>query len=403
MKVEIKPSHLFGVIKAPASKSMAHRLLICAGLCDGESIIENVAYSQDILATLDCLEALGAEITREETSVKICGVNPFSEKNNVFNCRESGSTLRFFIPLAMLSEGRSLFKGSVRLMERPMEVYEGLSCEKGLYYKKTADGIVVGGKLSNGEYSLRGDISSQFITGLLLALPLCYGDSRLILTGKAESLSYIDMTIEAQRLFGVHIKKETNNTFYIEGSQSYKKANLTVEGDYSNAAFADAFNYLGGSVDIIGLNPCSKQGDRVYRELFEKLSKESALIDVSDCPDLAPILMSLACHFHGAKLTGTRRLKLKESDRAEVMKKELVKFGAEIETGENEVRIYKKKLHPPSELLYGHNDHRVVMSLAVLASAYSGIIDGCEAVAKSYPDFFSKMVGLGLEVNFYDN
>ncbi len=399
MKAEIRPSRLSGRVKAPASKSMAHRLLICAGLSEGESKIDNIMYSEDILATLDCLEALGAEITRGEDYVRIRGADPRLSAGGTFPCRESGSTLRFFVPLAMLSQGKSLFTCKGRLAERPMEIYEGLAAERGLLYEKSSDTITVSGVLGGGEYSVRGDISSQFVTGLLFALPLCEGDSRIILTGKAESLSYIDMTVSAQRLFGVKILRESGNSFYIKGSQSYKAVNTSVEGDYSNAAFLEGFNLLGSDVTVEGLSSDSLQGDRIIYDYFRQLRATSPTLDVSDCPDLAPVLMTLASHLNGARLTGTKRLKIKESDRGEVMKQELSKFGADISLLENEIIIEKTALHPPSEELSGHNDHRVVMSLAVLCSAYGGVIDGSEAVSKSYPDFFDRVRKLGLEVN----
>lgn len=403
MKVKIKSSVVSGKIKAPASKSMAHRLLICAGLCRGESVIDNVAYSQDILATLDCLEALGATVTKKESSVAVKGIEPNSFFDGSFQCRESGSTLRFFIPIAMLGKGKSTFFGSERLLERPMEIYEDLAKEKNLFYEKRGDSIVVSGVLEGGEYSLRGDVSSQFVTGLLFALPLCEKDSRLILTGKAESTAYIDMTLEALKTFGIKVKKENANTFFIKGSQKYEPQRVTVEGDYSNAAFLDAFNYLGGNVSVSGLNADSLQGDRVYKEYFDLLRDGTPSLDVSHCPDLAPILMTLACCFNGAKLIGTRRLKIKESDRGESMKEELSKFGAVIENSENEILISKSTLHSPTQALDGHNDHRVVMSLAVLCSKYCGEIEAAQAVSKSYPDFFQRVKELGLEVDIYDN
>ena len=398
MLIEIKPSSLKGRADAPPSKSMAHRLLICAGLSKGESVIKNVAYSEDILATLDCLEALGARIKKEGNAVYIKGADLGAFNGGEFFCRESGSTLRFFIPLAMLSKGKSLFTGCGRLMERPMEIYELLAQEKNLFYEKHAEGITLSGVLYGGEFSLRGDISSQFVTGLLFALPLAKGDSRITLTGKTESFGYIDMTVDALGRFGIKIEREKENIFYIKGSQQYTAQSLTVEGDYSNAAFLDAFNCIGGEITVEGLKENSLQGDKVYKRYFELLKDGTPELDVSHCPDLAPVLMTLACALNGARLTGTRRLKIKESDRGEVMKEELSKLGAEIEVKENEIVISKAALHKPSEKLCGHNDHRVVMSLSVLCSVYGGVIEGCEAVKKSYPDFFQVMQKLGLEV-----
>lgn len=401
MLVEIKPSKLKGTVKAPPSKSMAHRLLICAGIAEGESKIKNVAYSQDVLATLDCLEALGAAVEKNGDTVYITGADIKSFCGGVFPCRESGSTLRFFLPLAMLGKGESLFIGSGRLMERPMEIYEALSREKGISYEKSGDGIRVSGILKGGSFSLRGDVSSQFVTGLLFALPLAEEDSTVTLTGKTESIAYIDMTVAALEKFGVNIKKENDNSYYIKGNQKYLPQKLTVEGDYSNGAFLDAFNLIGGELEVEGLAEESIQGDRVYKDYFGKLKEGFCQLDVSQCPDLAPVLMTLASAFHGAQLTGTRRLKIKESDRGEVMKAELSKFGSVIETKENEINVFKSNLHTPEETLCSHNDHRVVMSLSVLCSLYGGKIQGAESVNKSYPDFFDVMRKTGMEVEFY--
>lgn len=403
MIVKIKPSLPKGTVKAPPSKSMAHRLLICAGLSKGESVIENVAYSEDILATIDCLEALGAKVSKQGDTVYINGADPKSFGGGIFPCRESGSTLRFFIPIAMLSKEKSLFKGYGRLMERPMEIYESLASDRGLFYEKNVEGISLSGALEGGEFSLRGDVSSQFVTGLLFALPLAKKDSRIILTGKTESLGYIDMTVEALGSFGVEIKREKENEFYIKGSQEFKARHLTVEGDYSNAAFIDAFGLLGADLNVTGLEKESLQGDSIYKKYFTLLKEGAPTLDVSQCPDLAPVLMTVAAALNGAKLTGTRRLKMKESDRGEVMKRELSKFGAIIETAENEITVSKSPLYAPKEKLCGHNDHRVVMSLSVLCSLYGGIIEGSEAVKKSYPDFFEMMKKAGLEVTEYGN
>ncbi len=312
MNVKIEKSLLKGEITAPPSKSMAHRLLICAGLSEGESIIDNIAFSEDILATLDCLKEMGAEIEKRENSVKIKGVSPSDiTEDKIFPARESGSTLRFFIPIALLSECEHSFKGYGRLMERPMEVYEKLCQEKGLYFNRADSSISVKGRLLSGDYTVRGDVSSQFVSGLLFALPFCKDDSRIHLTGKAESRSYIDMTLSAMNDFGVKASWENEGTLYIKGSQKYRNGNFTVEGDCSNSAFLDAFNYLGSEVKVKGLCEDSLQGDRVYKGYFKSLYEGTPTLDVSDCPDLAPILMTLACALNGAVLTSTARLKIK--------------------------------------------------------------------------------------------
>ncbi len=404
MNVKIEKSLLKGEITAPPSKSMAHRLLICAGLSEGESIIDNIALSEDILATLDCLKELGAEIELREGAVRIKGVSPSDiTESKIFPARESGSTLRFFIPIALLSECEHSFTGYGRLMERPMEVYERLCEENNLLFSHTDGIITVKGRLLSGDYTVRGDVSSQFISGLLFALPLCDGDSRIHLTGKTESRSYIDMTLSAMKDFGVNAQWEDSNTLYIKGSQKYCGGRFTVEADCSNAAFLDAFNYLGSDVRVTGVKENTLQGDRVYREYFESLYEGTPTLDVSDCPDLAPILMTLACTLNGATLTGTARLKIKESDRGTVMKEELSKFGADVEVYENEIIIKKSPLHKSEMLLCGHNDHRVVMSLSVLSSLFGGEIEDAEAVRKSYPDFFVRLSEIGLEVRSDDN
>lgn len=400
MKIQIKPSKLVGTILAPPSKSMCHRLLICAGLAQGESLISNVSYSEDILATIDCLSAMGAEIVKGENYVKIKGTKP---KGSFFNCRESGSTLRFFIPLAMLTDTQSIFTGYGRLMERPMEVYENIAKEKSLFYLKSNDNIKVRGKLTSGSYSVPANVSSQFISGLLFALPLCDGDSTLTLTGSIESKSYIDMTIDSMKSFGVLVDRLDDNTFYIKGNQFYTPKNLSVEGDCSNAAFLDAFNCLGSEVTVTGLRDNTLQGDLIYKEYFAALGQGTPILDIKNCPDLAPILMSLGAALNGCKLINTARLKIKESDRGLVMAEELSKFGGDIELYDNEIVVNKKELHAPDKELDSHNDHRVVMSLAVLSSVYGGTIDGAQAVKKSYPDFFLKAQTLGMETKIYGN
>ena len=276
-------------------------------------------------------------------------------------------------------------------------------CEKGFEFQKDADSVTVCGKLQSGTYELRGDVSSQFISGLLFSLPFCQCDSEIILEGTISSKSYIDMTIRALDTFGVTVQWKNENTLYIKGNQKYLCRDAVVEGDYSNAAFLDAFNYVGSSVEVTGLSENTLQSDSVYKEYFPLLRQGAPTLDVTDCPDLAPILMTLAAELNGAVLKGTHRLKIKESDRGQVMKQELSKFGAEIDVYDDEIIIHKGELHSPTQALYSHNDHRVVMSLAVLCSKYGGQIDDAGAVAKSYPDFFEKTKALGLEAQTNDD
>ena len=388
MKLQIFPSLAQGAVRVPPSKSMAHRLLICAGLSQGESVIENVAFSQDVLATLDCLKALGVSVKIEGSTVTVQG-NPNPKAQEILPCRESGSSLRFFLPLCLLSGGGTL-TGSQRLMERPLSVYEKVF-SLNVDFIKLSDSVTVQGKLLSGTFALPGNVSSQFLTGLLFALPLCSGESRMISTTPLESGSYLDLTLSALEKFGIRVLRPDERTFVIPGNQTYQPQHVTVEGDESNAAFLEALNVVGGSVAVEGRNPETLQGDRVFDSLFDQLSKEFCEISIADCPDLAPILMTVAVMKNGCRLTDTRRLKIKESDRGMVMAEELAKFGADITVGEDFIEIRKSPLHPPKLTLNGHNDHRVVMSMAVICTKYGGIIDGAEAVAKSYPDFFEAL------------
>ncbi len=403
MKVEIKKSRANGKVYAPTSKSMAHRLLICAALSDSKSVIRGITPCEDVLATVDVLSALGAKISHKDDiyTVEGCNMRTTSARDTLF-CRESGSTLRFIIPLASLSGNEITVSGAPSLMSRPMGVYESIFNERGLLFDKRDGKITLHGSLTAGEYTVRGDISSQFISGLLFALPLLDGNSVIHIIPPFESRSYIDLTLLALKHFGVYAEMPDDRTIKINGNQKYKSGDFTVEGDYSGAAFLDALNAIGSSVEVLGLSENSAQGDKVYRNFYPLLKESTPKIDIENCPDLGPILFTLAAAFNGAEFTGTKRLKIKESDRAATMAKELKKFGADIEIFENSVLVRKANLHAPKETLCGHNDHRVVMSLSVLLTLFGGTIDGAEAVCKSYPDFFRDMKKLGVEATIYD-
>ncbi len=400
MKLKINPSRLCGQIKAPPSKSYAHRMLICAALAGGESRISGISDSEDMLATLDCIEALGAEYVKRGDTVTIrgrCGKTP---EGAVLRCRESGSTLRFMIPAA-LTGARLRFEGTPRLLERGVGIYEELLGQKGIEIKKDGQGIEFCGALEAGDYVLRGDVSSQFVTGLLFALPLLGGDSTVKVLPPVESRAYIDITLFALRSFGVEVTEPEGNLFRIRGGQRYVPADIQVEGDWSNAAALEAFNYTGGSVRVTGLEPDSVQGDRVCLEYFERLREPNAQLDISGCPDLGPVLFALAAaNGHGAVFTGTRRLRIKESDRAAAMAQELSAFGIEAELSDNSAVIRPGQLSAPSRTLSAHNDHRIIMALTLLCSITGGVIDGVQAVRKSYPNYFDDLGSLGLETEY---
>lgn len=404
MVAKINVSTAVGKFKAPPSKSVAHRLLICAALAKGESKIYNVDLSKDISATINCLTSLGAEFEFSDNFIAVKGIDISNIKNHVeLNCNESGSTLRFIIPIILLLGIECVITGSEYLLNRPLSVYEKICENYGFKFEKSSKNIKIRGKLLNGEYLIDGNISSQFISGLLFALPLLKGNSSIKIIGKLESRPYVDLTIDALNKFGIKVKFNNENEIYIEGSQTYSKRDSVVEGDYSNAAFFEALNYLGSDIDISGLDNYSKQGDKAYIEYFSKLKTSSPEIDITDCPDLAPILFTLASYFNGATFLGTKRLKIKESDRANTMKTELEKFGADITVLENQVIVKKTNLFKPESAVFGHNDHRVVMSLSVLLTLFGGEIIGAEAVSKSFPNFFEKLASLGIGVNLIED
>ena len=379
MKVEIRPSVLSGTVKAPPSKSYAHRLLLAAALSDRVCKIENISSSDDISATLDCIETL-----------KNGGEN--------YNCRESGSTLRFLVPLSLVKGDKAEFRGSERLIERGISEYEAVFAGKGIRIEKKPTAIVLRGSLGAGDYTLRGDVSSQFVTGLLLALPLLEGESRITVLPPVESRGYIDITLDVLQKFGIRVFKREKNTFIVPGGQKYRGTDCAAEGDWSNTAFFCALLETGAALKITGLNENSLQSDRRCVDFFKALRNSASEIDLSDNPDLAPLLMAFAAMHHGGTLTGTKRLSLKESDRAAAMAEELGKFGAEIEVNNNEVNITKVKFHAPMEPLASHNDHRVVMALTLLCLRYGGTILGAEAIQKSWPDFFDVLRTLGAEI-----
>ncbi len=398
MIAEIKKSTAKGKITVPPSKSMSHRYLFCAALAKGTSVIKNISGSKDMLATLQVLKALGAECSVKNDEITIKGVDPGNIKiSGVADCIESGSTLRFVIPLFLLSEDKAELTGSERLFERPLDVYKKICDGQKLLFEASEKGLTLKGKLKAGTFEVDGSISSQFISGLLFALPCLDGDSRIIIKEPFESKPYVYMTLSVLEKFG--IKAEINkNEIIVKGNQEYKALKGEVEGDYSNSVFTEIFNYLGGNVTLSGLDENSLQGDKIYREHLKALDKGNATVDITDCPDLAPILITFAAFKHGALFTGTKRLKIKESDRGKAISEELAKLGGKITLYENEIKVEPAILSKAKEPLFGHNDHRIVMSLAVILTLIGGEIHGAEAVSKSYPDFFDHIKQLGIEV-----
>lgn len=399
MKVKILPSKTSGEVSAPPSKSFAHRYLIGSVLSRGKCVIKNIADSDDISATLSCIEQLGGSVTKDGNIVTIIPTNEKQIENAVFDCKESGSTLRFFIPVVLATGAKNCtFLGSERLLARGIKEYEKLFENSDVTIKSDEKSIEVNGTLSAGNYEISGEVSSQYTTGMLFALSVLDGKSTLKITGNAESRAYVDMTIKVLKDFGADIAEPEKNFFEINGKGRLSPGEFTVEGDWSNAAFLIALSRLLGTISISGLNENSVQGDRFLSVAFDALDGENAEIDLKDCPDLAPILFAYAAYINGGRFTNTRRLRVKESDRANVMAEELKKFGANVKVYENSVEIEKTQLKPPIVPLCGHNDHRIVMALSVLAAVLGAEIDGAEAVNKSYPDFFRVIKKAGVNV-----
>ena len=399
MKVKILPSKTSGEVSAPPSKSFAHRYLIGSVLSCGKCVIKNIAYSDDISATLSCIEQLGGSVTKDGNIVTVIPTNEKQIENAVFDCKESGSTLRFFIPVVLATGAKNCtFLGSERLLARGIKEYEKLFENSDVKIKSDEKSIEVNGTLSAGNYEISGEVSSQYTTGMLFALSRLSGKSTLKITGNAESRAYVDMTIKVLKDFGADITETEKNFFEINGKGRLSPGEFTVEGDWSNAAFLIALSRLVGTISVSGLNENSVQGDRFCTAAFDALDGENAEIDLKDCPDLAPILFAYAAYKNGGKFINTRRLRVKESDRANVMAEELKKFGANVKVYENSVEIEKTQLKPPIVPLCGHNDHRIVMALSVLAAVFGAEIDGAEAVNKSYPDFFRVIKKAGVNV-----
>ena len=401
MNVTVTPAKLKGTVIPPPSKSQAHRVLLAAALAGGVSRIDNVALSQDIEATLRCLRALGTGVEQEGNALIIHGLGnsirqipPFP----VLDCGESGSTLRFLIPAALVICGEGAFTGRGRLMERPLKPYFDLFDEKGIHYEQKDGRLTARGLLPPGEYSLPGNVSSQFITGLLYALPLLNGDSEIVLTSPLESRGYVDMTLDALGLFGVYPEARENG-FFIPGNQRYRSQNFAIEADWSQAGFWYAAKLLGSTLDVGGMDPGSAQGDRVILDQYAELSKPGDVdLDVSDCPDLAPPLAAMAAARPGVtRLTNAARLRLKESDRLAAVTRVLGGLGAEVTEGSDSLTIHGKESLAGGVKVDSFNDHRIAMMAAVAATRCDKpvTITGAECVAKSYPNFWEEYEALG--------
>ncbi len=422
MRIQINSFAPAGSIALPPSKSMAHRLLICAALAGGVSRLGGLALSEDIRATIGALEALGATVDFQETGESVVTGACFADENfcpkTDIDCKESGSTLRFMIPLFALSDTPCRLIGAERLLQRPLHVYESLFHNSGLPFTVERTSVSFQGPLQAGSYTLAGNISSQFISGLLFALPLLEQDSVLHITPPFESRDYVQLTRAAQAQFGVQSTWENPFTLHIRGGQRYHPGTAFVEGDWSQAAVPAVLAAVCGPLFLKGLQEDSQQGDRVILDILRRCGakivpnhggytiqpgegdlQSPGRIDLANCPDLGPILCVLALFCEGTtEIYNAGRLREKESDRIDCVEQELAKLGAKIYTTQDSIRIEGgHALH--RACTQSHNDHRVVMALS--AAAVCGKlplqIEEAQAICKSWPTFFEDLQGIGIQ------
>ena len=423
MKVLIRPKKLNGVIDVVPSKSYSHRAIIAASLSKGRSVIKNVLFSDDINRTITCCEAFGAKISKFENYIIVEGSKVLRVNESV-NVGESGSTIRFMIPIMLINSMPMEFIGENNLVNRPLDAYYKIFDEQEIKYSHPNDKhlpLKTEGGLKSGEFSVLGNVSSQFITGLLFALPLLNGDSKINIIGNLESKAYIDLTLDILSLYNIEVVNNNYESFYIKGNQEYVASDYVVEGDFSQAAFFLSMGVLGNDISLGCMNMESLQGDRkiiddikalggniLYSDgLLKALPSDlkGTVIDFSQSPDLGPVLSvlsSLACG--NTKFVNAGRLRIKECDRITCVKDELNKLGANVSESETEMYFNGvEKLHGSLEL-DSHNDHRIAMSLAVASTICDTplLIENAGCVKKSYPHFWSDFVKLGGDIDVID-
>lgn len=414
----IKANRLTGEVTPPPSKSILHRYIIASSLAKGISKIENISYSDDIIATIEAMEKLGAKIEKKDNYLLIDGSKTFDKKylnnNAEIDCNESGSTLRFLFPLSIVKKNKISFKGKGKLFKRPLNPYfENFDKYKIKYSYINENEILLDGELKSGEYEIDGNISSQFITGLLFSLPLLNENSKIIIKGKLESSSYIDITLDCLNKFGINIIKNSYKEFIIKGNQNYKSGNYQVEADYSQIAFFLVANSIGSNIKINGLNTNSLQGDKKIVDFIYKIDnwnkKEKLILDGSETPDIIPILSLKACiSKKEIEIVNIARLRIKESDRLRAIVKELSKLGFDLLEKEDSILINSRKdfnkiINNSPVYLSSHSDHRIAMTIAIASTYYDGeiILDNLDCIKKSYPNFWEVFLLLGGKIYEY--
>jgi 3-phosphoshikimate 1-carboxyvinyltransferase len=421
---KIYPRKLSGEVKIPPSKSMAHRAVICAALGDGISKVTNIDYSDDIIATIEAMSSLGAKITRREDYLEVYGIKSAEnikanelKSERTIDCNESGSTLRFLVPIAALFDGVNRFVGRGNLGKRPLDTFYNIFDEQGIKYsyKEGVLDLKTEGKLKAGEFKVKGNISSQFITGLLFTLPLIDGESKIIITTELESKGYIDLTLSAMKDFGIEIINNNYEEFIIKGNQTYKSRDYRVEGDYSQSAFFFCADAISNNVVLNDLKLDSLQGDKEVIDILERMgvkitnknngligtvegSLKATVVDGSQCPDIIPVVSLAAVLCEGTtEVINAGRLRIKECDRLAAVTSELNKLGAKITEKEDGLIIEGVKELKGGVEVWSHKDHRIAMTLAIASTVCKEpiIIKDYECVSKSYPEFWEDFKNLG--------
>lgn len=424
--VKIYPTKLKGEIKIPPSKSLSHRAIISGSLSNGVSEIDNLIFSDDIKATIQGMRSLGTNLASIETEcheetycITLEGNSKVEALKDKIDCKESGSTLRFLIPFAGLTGDEMTFTGRGKLVERPLDTYYRIFDEQNIEYINNSGNLPlrIKGMLRPGTFKIEGNISSQFITGLMFVLPLLDGDSKIEITTELESKGYVDLTLDILKKFNIEIENNDYKEFHIKGNQQYKSRYYRVEGDYSQAAFWIVAGLLGSSIKCRDLDINSLQGDKAILDIVKRMNgnidikediieinesgTDGIIIDASQCPDLVPVLTVLASVSNGTtKIINAERLRIKESDRLKAISTELNKLGANVQELEDGLLIEgKEKL--VGGIVDSWNDHRIAMALAVasIKCTEAVIITGSDAVKKSYPDFWRDFVDLGGQID----
>lgn len=415
MNIKIGKRQLQGDVTVPASKSDVHRLLIAAALADASTEVLFQGYSEDIDATIRCIQELGAKVKCMEYGVQVIPIVK-NEETALLDCGESGSTLRFLLPVVASLGKNAWIEGKGRLPQRPISVITQTLQQHGCVVSDDCLPLELSGKLLGGKFALPANISSQFLTGFLFALPLLEQDSEMILTTEIESKGYLDMTLDTLQTFGIKIQ-QTESGFFVSGQQQYHTPKqIQADGDWSNAAFWLAAGAITNSITCYGLRQDSKQGDKAIIDILKQFGAEIHItenavtvqpkqlkgchIDAAQIPDMVPILCMVAAVAEGkTEIYHAERLRIKESDRLAAIADVLKKFGVAVEEYQDGICIYGgKRKHTETEInIHGYHDHRIVMAATIGAMAMQQniVIEGAEAVSKSYPNFFAEFVKLG--------